>query len=66
MLIILYKDLQHSHLERIFVFTGNGEVTAYSLYTLNPGKFNAALLNWLFLKHHQNFTFIIYYFSSTN
>lgn len=42
-----------THLERIFILTGNDDVTFHNFHTFNPGKFHRTLQSPFFLKDRQ-------------
>jgi len=42
-----------THLERIFILTGNDDVTFHNFHTFNPGKFHSTLQSPLLLKDRE-------------
>lgn len=41
---------RQTHLERIFILTGDDDVTFHNFHTFNPGKFHITLQSPFFLK----------------
>lgn len=44
---------QQTHLERVFVLTGNDDVSFHNFHTSNPGKFHRTLQSPFFLKDRE-------------
>lgn len=44
---------RQTHLERIFILTGNDDVTFHNFHTFNPGKFHTTLQSPFFLKDRE-------------